>query len=478
MHEYGPGGAIRKATDQVREHVSPMKVRRLIPLMVVLLLSCLVSPGNALPSRVHAILAYEAARMPAVPAEIGSDVYVGVPDNPISEDQDNSLCEGAFDEDYDRTPRSIFDVLDFSDPNRVWGWGSHFWNPMAGPNAGLLPVLNAPPSQNAYQRGAMLYHQAVNLYPTDPAGAYYVLGRAVHLLTDMATPAHTHLDVHVADQLAGIADAPELAADSFEHYLSSNYVTRLDMPSDPDPTGRLRFEQDFIAGPIDPVVPAYLSDGGHPDLGDVYKVFYSMARESILWDSNDRDGAGPAGIGGGSLRWFRQIDVTFADATTLEVWEIAPDGTEVRLEPIATIDQGRILLPHDVAPSSKVRISHDGVDTIVPGSRITRLGQIADADCKRMAQDLMPKAIAHTETLYRLFWRDTHPLDTTLDAAPLTGDVDGDGFVTILDLLMALPSFGQHAGEPAFDHRADLNGDGRVDMADLLIIVSNFGRAR
>ena len=173
-----------------------MSRRDLAALLIAMLLTCLARPAIALPSRVHAILAYEAARMPAVPAEIGSDAYVGTPDNPIDDDRDDTLCEGAFDEDYDRTPRSIFDLLDVSNPNLVWGWGSHFWNPAAGPDAGQLLILNPPPPQNAYQRGAMLYRQAVDLYPTDPAGAYYRLGRVVHLLTDMATPAHTHLDVH------------------------------------------------------------------------------------------------------------------------------------------------------------------------------------------------------------------------------------------------------------------------------------------
>ena len=416
--------------------------------------------------------------MPAGPAEIGNDTYVGTPDNPIGDDRDNSLCEGVFDEDYDRTPRSIFDLLDVSNPNLIWGWGSHFWDPAAGPEAGQLPVLNPPPPQNAYQRGAMLYSQAVERYPTDHAGAYYLLGRVVHLLTDMATPAHTHLDVHVADGLAGIVDAPMLAADSLEQYLSSGYVTRLDMPSDPDPTGRLRFEQDFVAAPIDAVALIYLSDGGHPSLGDLYKIFYSMARQSARWDSNDSDGTGPQGIGGGSLRWFREIDVAFSDPATIEVWEVNKDGYQARVEPIAAVGQARILLPHELADSSRITISHDGTETVLPASQIGKLGQIADAGCLRMARDLMPKAIAHTEALYRLFWRDTHPDDTILDSAAVTGDADGDGFVTILDVLTALNTFGLHAGDAGFDSRADLNADQQVDVADLLILVANFGRTR
>jgi len=446
---------------------------------VLLLVLGAAEAVQALPTRVHAIIAYEAARSPGVPAEIGSPAVVGSPDNPIGEDRDDNVCEGAFDEDYDRTPRTIFDLLDLTNRNLIWGQGSHFWNPAGGPLGGYLLVTNPPPPQNAWQRGAMLYDQAVALYPTDRAGAYYRLGRVVHMLTDMATPAHTHLDAHVSDALAGLLDTQTLSADCFERYLAWHYVTRPDMPSDPDPAGRLRFEHDFVSAPIPPATPAYLSDGGHPELGDAYKLFYSLARRSARWDSNNVSGTGPAGVGGGSLRWTLKIDVAFGDPASIEVWHVDTAGRRTRIEPIATVGQARILLPdRSFAAADRIEVVHDGTQTVLRASLVERFSQIADADCRRMAEDLMPKAIAHTAALYRLFWRDTHPNDTIPNSVQIPGDVDEDGFVNILDLFAVVNGFGLGPGDAGFDARADLDASGLVDMGDLLIVVDHFGQAR
>jgi hypothetical protein len=444
------------------------------------IITCLaVREAWALPTRVHAVIAYEAARCPGVPAEFASAMVIGSPDNPIGEDHNDNLCEGAFDEDYDRTPQTLFDLLDLFNRDLIWGQGSHFWNPYAGPLGGQLRVMNPPPPQNAWQRGAMLYGQAVALYQTDHGGAYYLLGRAVHMLTDMATPAHTHLDAHVSDAVASLLDTQILSADCFERYLGWHYVTRLDMPSDPDPTGRLRFERDFVAAPIRPATPAYLSDGWHPELGDLYKLFYSMARQSARWDSNNVNGTGPVGIGGGTLRWPLKIDVAFSDPASIQVWQVDASGRRTRIEPIATVGQARILLPdRRFAGSDRIEVMHDGTRTVLPVSQIERFSQIADADCRRMAEDLMPKAVAHTAALYRLFWRDTHPNDNILDAIEVPGDVDDDGYVTILDLFAVLNGFGLDAGDASFEGRADLDGSGQVDMADVLIVVDHFGWAR
>jgi hypothetical protein len=446
--------------------------------VALLLVAVMAQPASALPSRVHAVLAYEAAQMPGVPAEFASAAVIGSPDNPAGDDRGNSICEGAFDEDYERVPRTIFDLLDLSNPDLIWGQGSHFWNPAGGPFGGRLRVFNPPPAQNAYERGTMLYAEAVARYGRDPARAYYLLGRVSHLLTDMATPAHTHLDPHVSDKLASLLDIEILSVDCFERYLGWHYVTRLDMPSDPDPTGRLRFEEDFIAEPIEPVRPIYLSDGGHPHLGDLYKLFYSMARRAERWDSNDRDGTGSAGVGGGSIRWHQKVDVAFFDAATVQVWEVPHEGPRVRIEPIGFVGSARILLPdRSYAGARWIRVVHDGTSVLLRPKRIEGFGQIADVDCERIAADLMPAAIAHTAALYRLFWRDTHPGDTSLDAT-VRGDIDGDGFVTILDVLTIVNAFGLAAGEDGFDPCADLDGSGRVDVTDLLLVVADFGWTR
>ena len=50
------------------------------------------------------------------------------------------------------------------------------------------------------------------------------------------------------------------------------------------------------------------------------------------------------------------------------------------------------------------------------------------------------------------------------------GDIDGDGIVGTLDLLLLLGAWGDNPGHPA-----DLNDDGNVGTRDLLILLGNWG---
>jgi hypothetical protein len=61
---------------------------------------------------------------------------------------------------------------------------------------------------------------------------------------------------------------------------------------------------------------------------------------------------------------------------------------------------------------------------------------------------------------------------------PCPGDVNGDGFVTLIDLLLVVRAFHSPPGDSTWNQRADINGDGRVDMLDLLIVVDSFIDAR
>ncbi len=58
---------------------------------------------------------------------------------------------------------------------------------------------------------------------------------------------------------------------------------------------------------------------------------------------------------------------------------------------------------------------------------------------------------------------------TNIVTLPVAGDLDGDGLVTIADLLELLANWGVCPGCPA-----DLNGDGVVDILDLLILLGNW----
>lgn len=54
------------------------------------------------------------------------------------------------------------------------------------------------------------------------------------------------------------------------------------------------------------------------------------------------------------------------------------------------------------------------------------------------------------------------------------GDVNQDGVVNIIDLVIVGGSFGKKAGEPGFDPRADLNNDGTINILDLVIVAGDF----
>ena len=51
----------------------------------------------------------------------------------------------------------------------------------------------------------------------------------------------------------------------------------------------------------------------------------------------------------------------------------------------------------------------------------------------------------------------------------LPGDVNGDGYANVTDLLAVMDTWGPCEGCPA-----DLNGDGLVDVVDLLEVVGNW----
>lgn len=76
------------------------------------------------------------------------------------------------------------------------------------------------------------------------------------------------------------------------------------------------------------------------------------------------------------------------------------------------------------------------------------------------------------------------PTDTPTPSATLTplatpttptacADVNGDGRVTIQDVLLVV----QHMGPRRYDPRYDLNHDGRIDRADLMLVARQFGRS-
>jgi predicted outer membrane repeat protein len=54
------------------------------------------------------------------------------------------------------------------------------------------------------------------------------------------------------------------------------------------------------------------------------------------------------------------------------------------------------------------------------------------------------------------------------------GDVNGDGYVDVADLLFLVRSWGKSASQPGFDSRCDFDLDGRVSILDLLLLVNHW----
>ncbi len=57
----------------------------------------------------------------------------------------------------------------------------------------------------------------------------------------------------------------------------------------------------------------------------------------------------------------------------------------------------------------------------------------------------------------------------------LVGDINEDGQVDVVDLLLFVASWGSTVGQANYDAASDLNGDGSVDALDLLLMVQNWG---
>ncbi len=59
----------------------------------------------------------------------------------------------------------------------------------------------------------------------------------------------------------------------------------------------------------------------------------------------------------------------------------------------------------------------------------------------------------------------------------ITGDVDGNGMVNMLDLYLVGLSFGYAVGEPGYNVYADIDRSGIINMIDMWIVARNFGRS-
>ena len=60
--------------------------------------------------------------------------------------------------------------------------------------------------------------------------------------------------------------------------------------------------------------------------------------------------------------------------------------------------------------------------------------------------------------------------------AGLEGDINVDGIVDIVDIIIAALAFGSRPGDPNWDPRVDVNCNNLIDICDLVKIAVNFGK--
>ncbi len=58
----------------------------------------------------------------------------------------------------------------------------------------------------------------------------------------------------------------------------------------------------------------------------------------------------------------------------------------------------------------------------------------------------------------------------------ITGDINGDGRVDILDAISLSNVFLKELGQPGFNPAADINQDGVVNILDAILLANNFNK--
>lgn len=372
--------------------------------LIISLLTVAVSPGagNALYSELHALLSYDAAFMPGVPGEIVS--FVGEPAF-CANRTGQGICNGAYDEDADRDPRLVSDLSSWLG---LMGWGTHFWNPEGGPHGGRLMNVGGIPvnieRKNAYERASVLYDSARSLYPQDPSAAYHLLGKAAHLLADLATPAHVHLDPHISDY-------DNTGDDSFEEFTAARYVR----PGMDEGLELLR--TDFPAASVAVPDVMDLPDGGYPGEPPLFRLFLSMASAAVQYDSDDADGMTDRGV-------RRGVSVPYVYDRFLSAGAYG-SGVESPIPPVYQLSAARkkFILPYSEFSVFAGNTSVEGIllhfeegSEMHPLTAFSRT-DMGDRDLEAIAGVLLPAAVIQTASLYRLFWADVHP-SVILDEAP------------------------------------------------------------
>ncbi|MBI2560020.1 MAG: hypothetical protein HYW14_02675 [Planctomycetes bacterium] len=397
---------------------------------------------------------------------------------------EKSLANGAQDED----------CPTFDDPLRVcpdfvWRWLRHFYRPTDGKgykwlgtwkDSALVWALGGIKDTNSYN-----WYDAIKDYMScdygsycDKGDAYYALGHVLHLIEDMSLPEHTHLECH--------ADALILCGSgSYEAYVTNHIFTGTGeenplplLPSDIDRVLYDKiFEHSYYKDDLKHIPPNYLGDG-NPLVEETDIVRYNTLKEYIVnlaklsyylnrhkADLSDTSKSGLS-VGPLGLMFPGLIYCTVCDRFPTQCWNPAlplvcdtgsvrwlwliPDlgyldtggwfnnGTwwKVADEPGNDYDSERNFYyiedtQHAIPSYYKTYWDPDKTD----GSNDKYEGYNSTGLplARLYARDLIPLAIRYVAGAIDLFWRQTHPVFTSVQLSPNIAD-PGDTLTITCDI--------------------------------------------
>jgi len=202
------------------------------------------------------------------------------------------IAQGAYDEDH-----CAFEPYPPCVPWIPSGW--HSWDPDTGQY--WTEPAGWPDFGSGLAHADWLFGRAVEAHAAgNEEAAYLLLGRAVHLVGDMATPAHVHLDTHL----------PPLDMDPYELWLNEDDLANTRAWLDAHPPGpewdlsfrRLPGWADLgsdLQGQLDAASGVYGGRGSGQELWELgpagldatlFRLLYLMAEQADNWDSGDVSG--------------------------------------------------------------------------------------------------------------------------------------------------------------------------------------------
>jgi outer membrane protein assembly factor BamB len=241
-------------------------------------------------------------------------------------------------------------------------------------------------------------------------------------------------------------------------------------------------DQDWFGGDLSPTV------FGKPTTDSLGRVLTSGG-QSIIATEADGDPAWQTQVPSGVSNLLPPVaddnsNVYTADTVGGELWALNPDGTT------------RYFVAGDGGIVNKISVAPDGSVLLIAGNNFGQPGFVRAYDAQDgspLWQVTLDPQGGSNEFVHSLLFSFSPTNNTAyfttrvgnfdangrlyalrLHDEVVVGDLDGDGVVDVLDLLILLDSWGAcpGKGQPC---PADFNGDGSVDVLDLLILLDNWG---